>query len=122
MPPGNDLYTLVSVNKNPERAKRIITRVVEDVKDTYNIQYVANCSTIAAVPQILADTKPDILVGSSPCRGSWPRSPFNLRLVSPFPQPYHRDSYSWYHDLVLCIHMDIHREQGNRGDCKEDGA
>ena len=33
---------LVTVNTAPERAKRLIGRVVEDVKDTYTIVHVAN--------------------------------------------------------------------------------
>lgn len=60
--PDSNLYTLVSVNRNPERAKRIITRVVEEVKDTYTIQYFANCPTIEALPGILSDVQPDVLV------------------------------------------------------------
>lgn len=33
---------LVTVNTAPERAKRLIGRVVEDVKDRYTIVHVAN--------------------------------------------------------------------------------
>ena len=35
-------FRLVTVNTAPERAKRLIGRVVEDVKDKYTIVYVAN--------------------------------------------------------------------------------
>lgn len=35
-------YRLVTVNTAPERAKRLIGRVVEDVKDKYTIIHVAN--------------------------------------------------------------------------------
>lgn len=35
-------YKLVTVNKVPARAKILIGRVVEDVKDVYTIDYVAN--------------------------------------------------------------------------------
>lgn len=36
-------YRLVTVNNAPERAKRLIGRVVNDLKDQYIIEYVANC-------------------------------------------------------------------------------
>ena len=36
------IFRLVTVNTAPERAKRLIGRVVEDVKDKYTIVYVAN--------------------------------------------------------------------------------
>lgn len=35
-------YRLISVNIAPERAKRLIGRVIEDVKDRYDITHVAN--------------------------------------------------------------------------------
>ena len=35
-------YKLVTVNTAPDRAKRLIGRVVEDVKAEYTIDYVAN--------------------------------------------------------------------------------
>jgi hypothetical protein len=35
-------YKLCTVNKVPERAKRVIGRVVEDVKEEYTIVYVEN--------------------------------------------------------------------------------
>lgn len=35
-------YRLVTVNTVPERAKRLIGRVVDDVKDRYTIVHVAN--------------------------------------------------------------------------------
>jgi len=38
-------YILVTVNNAPERAKRLVGRVVEDVKDKYDIQYVANADS-----------------------------------------------------------------------------
>jgi hypothetical protein len=36
-------YRLVTVNNAPERAKRVIGQVVEELKDRYTIDYVANC-------------------------------------------------------------------------------
>ncbi len=38
-------YKLVTVNTAPERAKRLIGRVVEDLKDQYTIQHMANCES-----------------------------------------------------------------------------
>jgi hypothetical protein len=38
-------YKLVTVNTAPERAKRLIGRVVEALKDQYTIQHVANCES-----------------------------------------------------------------------------
>jgi hypothetical protein len=35
-------YTLCSVNTAPERAKRLIGRVVEDMKEEYTIDYLQN--------------------------------------------------------------------------------
>lgn len=40
--PSRKTYRLVTVNTAPERAKIIIGRVVEAVKDVYVIDYVAN--------------------------------------------------------------------------------
>ena len=38
-------YKLVTVNAAPERAFRLIGRVVEELKDQYTIQHVANCES-----------------------------------------------------------------------------
>jgi hypothetical protein len=38
-------YKLVTVNTAPERAKRLIGRVVEELKDQYTIEHVANCES-----------------------------------------------------------------------------
>ena len=37
-------YRLVTVNNAPDRAKRLVGRVVEDLKDVYTIDYVGNCT------------------------------------------------------------------------------
>lgn len=73
-------FRLVTVNTAPERAKRLIGRVVADVKERYTIVHVANvesrCSTIQAyhwqlmsflpgienVQPTLEKEKPDVLV------------------------------------------------------------
>ncbi len=38
-------YKIVTVNTAPERAKRLIGRVVEDVKDRYTIVHAANAES-----------------------------------------------------------------------------
>jgi hypothetical protein len=38
-------YTLVTVNNSPERAQRLVGRVVEIVKDRYVIKHVANAES-----------------------------------------------------------------------------
>lgn len=38
-------FKLMTVNNAPDRAKRLVGRVVEDVKDTYTIDYVANAES-----------------------------------------------------------------------------
>ena len=43
-------YRLVTVNTAPERAKRLIGRVVEDVKDRYTIVHVANAESESEWP------------------------------------------------------------------------
>ena len=40
----------MSVNTVPERAKRLIGRVVEDVKDRWTIQYIANAESASVNP------------------------------------------------------------------------
>ena len=38
-------YKLVTVNTAPDRAKRLIGRMVEGLKDHYEVKHVANCSS-----------------------------------------------------------------------------
>jgi hypothetical protein len=38
-------FTLVTVNTAPERAKRLIGRMIEQLKDRYDIVHVGNCSS-----------------------------------------------------------------------------
>ena len=40
-------FRLVTVNNAPERAKVLIGRVAEALKDEYTIDYVANCSSMS---------------------------------------------------------------------------
>jgi hypothetical protein len=43
-------YRLVTVNTSPERAKRLVGRVVEALKDDYMIDHVANCECMQHTP------------------------------------------------------------------------
>jgi hypothetical protein len=44
-------YRLVTVNTAPERAKKLIGRVVVALKDQYTIEHVANCESMALPDQ-----------------------------------------------------------------------
>lgn len=58
-------FKLVTVNTAPDRARRLIGRVVEDVKDQYNIIHAANVATIDEVKEAVEANKPDILFTAS---------------------------------------------------------
>ncbi|KAL2214696.1 hypothetical protein CC79DRAFT_1284063 [Sarocladium strictum] len=62
-------YRLMTVNKVPERAKRLVGRVTEILnKDQdYNIEHVTNCETIAEVESKATEYKPDIVC----CASMW---------------------------------------------------
>lgn len=55
-------FKLVTVNNAPERAKRLVGRVVENVKDKYTIDYVANAESPEQVREVVTREKPDVLV------------------------------------------------------------
>jgi hypothetical protein len=51
-------FRLVTVNTAPERAKKLIGRVVEDLKESYTIQHIANCaSRRCRIPRFLEPIK-----------------------------------------------------------------
>ncbi|KAI6375131.1 hypothetical protein MCOR25_003025 [Pyricularia grisea] len=58
-------FRLVTVNTAPERAKQLIGRMVEALKDQYTIDYVANCETITEVEEKVKAAKPDVLFAAS---------------------------------------------------------
>ena len=43
-------YKLVTVNNAPERAQRLVGRVVEDVKDRYTIIHAGNAERMQNIP------------------------------------------------------------------------
>ncbi|KAF2821380.1 hypothetical protein CC86DRAFT_331896 [Ophiobolus disseminans] len=58
-------FRLVTVNTAPERAKRLIGRMVEALQDRYDIVHVANCSTIEEVAITVRQQQPDVLFSAS---------------------------------------------------------
>ncbi|KAF3353069.1 hypothetical protein VDGD_02536 [Verticillium dahliae] len=64
MPPKGP-FRLVTVNTAPERAKRLIGRMTEALRDEYTIDYVANCGSIAEVEGKVKELKPDVLFSAS---------------------------------------------------------
>ncbi|WWC90306.1 uncharacterized protein L201_005239 [Kwoniella dendrophila CBS 6074] len=49
---------LVSVNTAPDRAKKVIGAVIENVKDKYNIVHAGNTTTIEGVKPLLESIQP----------------------------------------------------------------
>ncbi|GAB1725828.1 hypothetical protein NU195Hw_g2553t1 [Hortaea werneckii] len=58
-------YKLMTVNNAPDRAKRLIGRVVEDVKDQYEINYVANAESPDAARPLFEQHMPDVVFTAS---------------------------------------------------------
>ncbi|KAL4884396.1 hypothetical protein BJY04DRAFT_7665 [Aspergillus karnatakaensis] len=58
-------FTLVTVNTAPERAKRLIGRLVEALKDQYTIVHVDNCENIEQVAPKVTEHQPDVLFSAS---------------------------------------------------------
>ncbi|KAL1601771.1 hypothetical protein SLS60_006686 [Paraconiothyrium brasiliense] len=58
-------FELVTVNTAPERAKVLIGRVTETLKDDYTIVYVANCISKDEVASKVQEYQPDILFSAS---------------------------------------------------------
>ncbi|KAK4619393.1 hypothetical protein CLAFUW4_10861 [Fulvia fulva] len=60
-------YKLVTVNTAPERAYRLVGRLVEALKDEYTILHVTNVERIEDVEPAVQQYKPDILF----CASMW---------------------------------------------------
>ncbi|KAK4126604.1 hypothetical protein N657DRAFT_643388 [Parathielavia appendiculata] len=58
-------FRLVTVNTAPERAKRLIGRVVEDVKEQYTIVHAANAASIDEVRKTVEEAQPNVLFTAS---------------------------------------------------------
>ncbi|EFY85753.1 hypothetical protein MAC_08223 [Metarhizium acridum CQMa 102] len=60
-------YRLVTVNTAPERAKRLVGRTTEALKDRYTIEHVANCERIDEVESKVQEYQPDLVF----CASMW---------------------------------------------------
>ncbi|KAK9454016.1 hypothetical protein V1511DRAFT_503915 [Dipodascopsis uninucleata] len=60
-------FKLVTVNKVPERAMRLIGRTVKELEEKYTIIHAANCATIEEVAPTVTEIKPDLLF----CASMW---------------------------------------------------
>ncbi|EME77293.1 uncharacterized protein MYCFIDRAFT_60119 [Pseudocercospora fijiensis CIRAD86] len=60
-------YRLVTVNTAPDRAKRLIGRLVDALKDKYEIKHVANCERVDEVERAVTDQQPELLF----CASMW---------------------------------------------------
>jgi len=60
-------FRLVTVNTAPERAKRLVGRVADELKDQYTIQHIANCESIDQVEQTVKELQPNLLF----CASMW---------------------------------------------------
>ncbi|KAF2150980.1 hypothetical protein K461DRAFT_257840 [Myriangium duriaei CBS 260.36] len=58
-------YKLVTVNNAPERAKRLVGRVVVDVADKYTIIHAGNADSPEQVAAVVREHQPDVLFTAS---------------------------------------------------------
>ncbi|KAF5228490.1 hypothetical protein NXS19_004479 [Fusarium pseudograminearum] len=58
-------YRLMTVNTAPERAKRVIGAMVENLKESYTIDYVVNSERIEDVRALVEEYRPDVLFTAS---------------------------------------------------------
>ncbi|KAH6950167.1 hypothetical protein DER45DRAFT_91668 [Fusarium avenaceum] len=58
-------FRLVTVNTAPERAKRLIGRLVAELQGDYEIIHVDNCQSIEEVIPKVTEHKPDVLFSAS---------------------------------------------------------
>jgi hypothetical protein len=45
VPTQEKSFRLVTVNKVPERAKQLVGRMIDELKDRYDITHIANCES-----------------------------------------------------------------------------
>ncbi|KAK5994363.1 putative transcriptional regulatory C3C7.04-like protein [Cladobotryum mycophilum] len=58
-------FRLVTVNTAPERAKRLIGRMVDALGDEYDITHVSNCKSIDEVVRVVTKYQPNLLFSAS---------------------------------------------------------
>ncbi|RSL77336.1 hypothetical protein CEP51_009157 [Fusarium floridanum] len=54
-------FRLVTVNTAPERAKRLIGRLIDALKEDYDITHVDNCESIDQVVPKVTEHRPNVL-------------------------------------------------------------
>ncbi|KAF2486957.1 hypothetical protein BDY17DRAFT_321704 [Neohortaea acidophila] len=60
-------YKLVTVNTAPERAKRLVGKMIEGLSDRYQVIHEANCSQIDEVHETVSRIQPNVLF----CASMW---------------------------------------------------
>ncbi|EMR63976.1 hypothetical protein UCREL1_9064 [Eutypa lata UCREL1] len=58
-------FKLVTVNTSPDRAQRLIGRLIDALKADYDITHVANCQSIEEVVAKVTAHKPNVLISAS---------------------------------------------------------
>ncbi|CAG7556514.1 unnamed protein product [Fusarium equiseti] len=58
-------FRLMTVNTAPERAKRVIGAMVENLKESYIIEYVVNSERVEDVGSLVKEHRPDVLFAAS---------------------------------------------------------
>ncbi|KAH6950955.1 hypothetical protein DER45DRAFT_409962 [Fusarium avenaceum] len=58
-------FRLMTVNTAPERAKRVIGAMVENLKESYTIDYVVNSERIEDIRSLVEEYHPDVLFTAS---------------------------------------------------------
>ncbi|KAL5117618.1 hypothetical protein ACEQ8H_004511 [Pleosporales sp. CAS-2024a] len=58
-------FRLVTVNTAPERAKKLIGRMIENLQDGYDIEHVANCLSMEEVAPTVREKQPNLLFSAS---------------------------------------------------------
>ncbi|KAF1833509.1 hypothetical protein BDW02DRAFT_589609 [Decorospora gaudefroyi] len=63
--PRRGPFRLVTVNTAPERAKKVIGRMIEELDGHYKIDHVANCTKIDEVASTVREHQPEVLFSAS---------------------------------------------------------
>lgn len=63
--PPKGPFKLVTVNTAPERAKRLVGRVVDNLADRYTIIHADNCASMDVVRETFSRVKPDMMFSAS---------------------------------------------------------
>ncbi|KAG6366189.1 hypothetical protein INS49_000365 [Diaporthe citri] len=58
-------FKLVTVNSSPDRAKKLCGRLVEEMRATHHIDYVANTTSIDGVRAMVEEHKPNLMFTAS---------------------------------------------------------